>query len=347
MTVCGPEQAANWCPVTKEEVLPSVVALLPEGPAWRAAQEEGTVMRAYWSTLAGVLAYAYLRICAFVDELFCATAKESLDQWQLEYGIGDPCDPYGHNLCAKIAAAGGARCDYFVDVARNAGWVITCRDMYSDPEPIAGCFEVGCTPLAGPYEIVNDGSNLGLGQLGGCSYGEIVAHPQRDYWNTDLVKFASCPVPGSSLGLGPQGDESCCFIVGYYEVDTSQPIVETDACVLGNTITFECPRQGVPAFVRGPCDLTGNYKTTYTNAFRWEVVIDIPASEALQGVTLVPEEYTLSAAGRMMAGGILNVDDGSYGGTPLCMPVDPQFPLCFIDRVKPAHTVLVTQVKLE
>ena len=100
-------QADTWCPSTTDEVLPSVLGLLPHGPAWEASQVKGTVMNMFWRSVAAALAYLHLRLCAYVPEFFCATVVESRDQWNAEYGIGiDSCDPYGYSLCAKETTLG-------------------------------------------------------------------------------------------------------------------------------------------------------------------------------------------------------------------------------------------------
>ncbi|TNY10624.1 hypothetical protein EW662_21980, partial [Escherichia coli] len=75
-----------------------------------------------------MLSYTYQRLCKYVDEFFCKTVNESLDQWIAEYGLDDECDPYGHSLCIKVAAQGGATCDYFVQMAQLSGWSIACED---------------------------------------------------------------------------------------------------------------------------------------------------------------------------------------------------------------------------
>lgn len=350
----GPGPDPNWCPQTTDEAFDSVIGLLPPGRAWASALDEGTPENGYWRAFASVLAFTYKRLCEYVDEFFCHSAKESLDQWIAEYGLDDPCDPYGHNLCVKVAAQGGATCDYFVEIAALSGYDITCTDLSKDPEPIAGCFEVGCTPLGPTPLYLPYGANEGFGQRG-CDWGgEVTNHPDPEKWENGRTAGAYCAVPGSNLGYGPDADESCCFVVGYYEMPTGEPeaAVTTYCQDNGDVITFECPRRDVPfdpspsaaARTAGPRDSTGNY-IEWGNAFVWQIEIN--------GVTLpAPVEasnnYTSSSAGCLMAGAIAELPDGSYGGTPLCAekagPEQASLTLCFLERIAPAHTTLIQKV---
>lgn len=354
----GPQ--ANWCPRTTDDALPSVLGLLPPGPAWEGAKIEGTVQNSYWRAYANILGFTYGRLCDFVDEFFCHSVKESLDQWIEEYGLDNTCDPYGHNLCVKVAAQGGSTCDYFVSMAALSGWVITCTDTSNIPEPVAGCFEVGCTPL-GPTPVYTGlGSRIGYGQQGACDYGEVVDHPDPGSWDTSKTAQSMCPVPGSNLGQGPDTDESCCFIVGYYDFNTPPVVLEGDFCKsVDNTIYFDCPRNAL-LDDSSPCpttpnelrnlDDTGNY-SEWGHAYTWEVGIDIGASQAAQasaGPAPDPDE-TVSAAGNFMVGlPLFSTDGSSPGGTPLCFdnPVgqQPTFALCFLESIKPAHTQLNVKV---
>lgn len=353
---CPPGQQAILCPRATDDVLPSVLGLLPPGPAWDGAKVAGTVQNTYWRAYSNVLAYLYGRMCDFVDEFFCATVKESRDQWVAEYGLDDPCDPYGYNLCVKVAAEGGATCEYFVGIAAQAGWAISCYDNSKDAEPVAGCFQCGCTPLGPTPLYMPSGSRNGYGEIGACDYGEVVQHPDTQYWETTRTLLASCKVPGSNLGQGPDTDESCCFITGYYDFNPSVVYTAGDFCQAeGNTITFECPRVGVPADTNpmpvprqtGVFDDSGNY-LEWGNAHVWTVTVDIAASQAA-----TPSQPTSadtdpsSQAGCFMAGNII-LSDGSIGGTPLCADgtASPQasFALCFLDRIKPAHTQLNLKV---
>jgi len=139
------------CP-TRDETLAALLALLPRGRAWQsnlggpepyrdaafsagsfdpaaydAKPTSGSVMYRFWSAVAGVIDFAHQRLCALALEMFCATANETRDQWMIEYGLPDPCDAYP-DLCTKVAATGGTRCEYFAVIASRAGWAIWCDD---------------------------------------------------------------------------------------------------------------------------------------------------------------------------------------------------------------------------
>ena len=354
---CPTGPTPNVCPPTNADVMDSVLGLLPPGLAWEGAQIEGTVQNSYWRAYANVLNFLYARMCSFVDEFFCHTVNESLDQWVAEYGLNDPCDPYGNNLCAKVAATGGATCDYFVSIAQGAGWDIACHDLSKDPEPIAGCFEIGCTPLGPTPTYCGPATNLSYGQRGLCQFGEVVAHPEPSFWDNAKTGMATCPVPGSNLGHGPDTDESCCFIVGWYEYNPPAPPTIPDYCQsTGDTIYFDCPRVDVPKDpipgviprqVHQTYDSTGNY-SEWGNSFIWIVTVNVGPSQVLQQTQAAPVQETISAAGNFMVGNIVFSEDGTIGGTPLCTDVpaspEPTFILCFLDRIKPAHTTLIVEV---
>jgi hypothetical protein len=353
-----------------------VLGLLPPGPAWEAAGITGTIQNQYWSSFANLIGYTYGRLCAFVNEFFCATVNESMDQWVAEYGLDDPCDPYGFNLCVKVAAESVTTCPEFVAISALSGWVITCTDQYIDP--IAGCSMAGCTQL-GPTPVYNPmGSALGTGDECLCNYGEVTKHPDPTKWQNGNTAGAICPVPGTTLGQGSLGyDEPCCHPCGYYTFAVDPATIREDACQISDTILFDCPannfeQAGIPCPevpTVGWKDSTGNY-TDWGQAFCWQVTVDIAASRLLQQANAAaalaaennfiiqqggtpPAPYTSPQAGwfptNAMAGNIpSNVANALYGGTYLCSDStassDPTFALCFLDLIKPAHTTLNVKV---
>jgi hypothetical protein len=336
-----------------------VQGLFPPGPSFHSVNVEGTQQYHYWRAFSNVLGYTYSRLCDYVDEFFCATVNESRDQWIEEYGLNDPCDPYGHNLCLKVAAEGGATCDYFVQMAALSGLSITCNAA-DIPEPIAGCFEVGCTPLGPTPTFVGRGSRLGYGQQNVCDFGEVVDHPNPDKWENGRTNGASCPVPGSNLGDGPDQYESCCMIVGYYDFHVD--VLPTDSSYCQNastTITFECPLspRGTDT---SPCpttpdvtrqlDATGNY-SDWGHAYVWEVTVDLsatPIPPTTPGSEPDPDAPSSQAGCFMVGLPLFTTDGSSAGGTELCAEfagaIDPTFTICFLDRIKPAHTTLNVKV---
>ncbi|MFZ5715748.1 MAG: hypothetical protein ACOY3N_23220 [Bradyrhizobium sp.] len=74
-----------------------------------------------------MLFYVNGRLCDLREEFWCATHKETHDLWMAEYGLPDDCDPFP-DLCIKVAAIGGTRCEYYAAIAARMGWSIECAD---------------------------------------------------------------------------------------------------------------------------------------------------------------------------------------------------------------------------
>lgn len=142
---------ALHCP-TREQMIDIAVALLPRGRAWqnhetgpdagapggfskKAFQNDAfavdyrppSVLRQFWAAVGEFLTFTAQRFCALRLEFWCATHSETHDLWMKEYGLPDACDPFP-DLCAKVAAIGGTRCEYYAMIAARAGWDIRCID---------------------------------------------------------------------------------------------------------------------------------------------------------------------------------------------------------------------------
>lgn len=139
------------CP-TLEEITQATLALLPRGRAWQtneggpqpgrdiafaptAFQETAfattgqrvSILWRYWRSYAVVLHYLTQRLCALREEFWCQTINETRDEWMVEYGLPDECDPFP-DLCTKVAAIGGTRCEYYALIASRVGWSIECLE---------------------------------------------------------------------------------------------------------------------------------------------------------------------------------------------------------------------------
>jgi hypothetical protein len=66
----------------------------------------------------------------------------------MEYGLPDACDPYP-DLCVKVSALGGARCEDYAAIAVRAGWTIQCKTTYDGCGGQAGCFFPGKSTVGG------------------------------------------------------------------------------------------------------------------------------------------------------------------------------------------------------
>jgi hypothetical protein len=147
--------SADPCPAPLQcrsaaEVLQAILQLLPRGRAWQSneggprmglvrAFDPGvfddppfptqsrvqSIMLGFWRAVANCVTFILSRYCDLRLEFWCATHKETHDLWMAEYGLPDACDPFP-DLCTKVAAIGGTRCEYYAAVAARAGWSITC-----------------------------------------------------------------------------------------------------------------------------------------------------------------------------------------------------------------------------
>lgn len=138
-----------FCP-TEPQIRDQILALLPRGRAWQTneggpikgwepafdansfnpnafqtTRRKFSVLWQYWAAFASVVYFLHQRLCALRMEFWCATKTETLDQWMVEYGLPDACDPFP-DLCTKVSALGGTRCEYYAAVAARGGWSIEC-----------------------------------------------------------------------------------------------------------------------------------------------------------------------------------------------------------------------------
>lgn len=140
------------CP-TLAEVLASALKLLPKGRAWQTHEggpappvdrgfnpgafdndafstrsKPGSTLFRFWKAVAACFTFATQRLCDLRLEFWCATHKETHDLWMAEYGLPDACDPFP-DLCTKVAAIGGTRCEYYAAIAARSGWSISCIEQ--------------------------------------------------------------------------------------------------------------------------------------------------------------------------------------------------------------------------
>jgi hypothetical protein len=167
------------CPTVIESIT-ATLGLLPRGRAWPAndaggilarfldwldglaavpsAYPAGFVQAGFFAAIGAFRNYLETRLCALRLEFWCATMSETRDQWMADYGLPDPCDPFP-DLCVKVSAIGGARCEYFNSIIARLGWTAECY------ERTARCgMQAGCSGgvAGGSYAIAGDSSYLGL-----------------------------------------------------------------------------------------------------------------------------------------------------------------------------------------
>ncbi|MCW5690284.1 MAG: hypothetical protein KIT76_17205 [Pseudolabrys sp.] len=124
-------------------------AAAPSADAWPA----GFVQAGYFAAVGAVRNFIETRLCALRREFWCSTHSETHDQWMIEYGLPDACDPFP-DLCTKVAAIGGTRCEYYVAIAEGAGWSIDCSSRRDQCGVSAGAGKAG---RARPGVRVKDG----------------------------------------------------------------------------------------------------------------------------------------------------------------------------------------------
>jgi hypothetical protein len=154
------------CP-TRLQIFRQLVMLLPRGNAWQSNDVAGqaytltmaqpgfaqtglfqtlsrplSVMHAFWSAVADFFYRLTQLLCALRLEFWCATQTQTRDLWLAEYGLPDACDPFP-DLCAKVAATGGTRCEYYSEIAARAGWSIECENVFSAICAMVGAFLAG------------------------------------------------------------------------------------------------------------------------------------------------------------------------------------------------------------
>lgn len=164
-----PKERPFRCP-TFFESFSSTALLWPRGRAWPVMESStpsryfawltalagaipidwptGFVQAGWTAAIAHLRNYCEQRLCDLREEFWCASHNETHDQWMIEYGLPDPCDPFP-DLCTKVAAIGGTRCDYYAMIAARAGWTIECLTVDNNCGADAGCAEAGCSE-AGP-----------------------------------------------------------------------------------------------------------------------------------------------------------------------------------------------------
>lgn len=117
---------------TQEQYRQALANNLPQGEIFRGKGIVGTVIY----NLLLSLAYTYSRFDDraddLINEMFPQTVIESLDEWELEYGLPDPC--YGDVeltteerqkiLLTKFASIGGQNPEYYINIASNLGFTV-------------------------------------------------------------------------------------------------------------------------------------------------------------------------------------------------------------------------------
>lgn len=119
-----------------DDLAPSLYAMLPQGAAWRtpdaAAFDANSRLGGFLRGFAGVLAATYRRLFGIAMESTATTLVASLEDWEADFGLPDPClgdnpglDARLASLVAKIRSKGTITPADFVALAASVGHDVT------------------------------------------------------------------------------------------------------------------------------------------------------------------------------------------------------------------------------
>lgn len=193
------------------------------GPPAAADWPTGFVQAGWFASLASVRNYVETRLCALREEFWCATHVETHAEWMAEYGLPDPCDPFP-DLCVKVAAIGGTRCEYYVEIAARAGWSIECSDEVAQCGAEAGCSEAGCDEAAGRTSM--------------CRLIITVNLEESDAYvgGWQVLPYAGCFEAGFPLACDPNIDALKCIMerIVHAHVEVVYEIIEPSLYLMAN-----------------------------------------------------------------------------------------------------------------
>lgn len=167
----GPILMAGWeffNPEGLAQCFDARAAKVPPGWAMEGAADVATRVGAETLANAEIAYDVTKRAVELLLEWACGTARHTLPEWWADYGLPDDCGI--DNLCAKVAAVGGATCEYFADLGALLGYDITCDDI--PPEIQAGCWALGVDPMPPDPVFSGGGCELGYAYLGLCPDGD-------------------------------------------------------------------------------------------------------------------------------------------------------------------------------
>ncbi|MER8403556.1 DUF2313 domain-containing protein [Mesorhizobium sp. M1307] len=133
-----------------------LTALLPKGAAWGTPDNQAldplSVLSRFWRAVGSAFADAYRALFGVALESTAVTLVTSLDDWEIEYGLPDPClgpdqtiDSRMRSLLLKIRSGGTITPADFIKLAADAGYAISIEE----PTP----FRAGASTCGGPEAI--------------------------------------------------------------------------------------------------------------------------------------------------------------------------------------------------
>ena len=181
-----PPQADILSDPADETAAGFLTALLPKGAAWgtpdNQALDPGSVLAGFWRAIGSAFGDVYRALFGVVLESTATTLVNSLDDWELEYGLPDPClgpdatiDERMRSLLRKVRSGGTVTPADFIQLAADAGYSITIEE----PTP----FRMGASAMGGSEA------------LGG-------GYPSEYVW---VVKVPGVSVTPFRMGVGRMG----------------------------------------------------------------------------------------------------------------------------------------------
>lgn len=126
---------------------------MPRGVAWLSVFDPTSVMYGYFRAIATTYQWANDQFCQSLREFFCATRLWLTDDYMVEFGLPDPCNP---NLdpCSLLPIE-SAKCGDLVTFAADAGWSLVCAELYQTASlcAVTGCASTGAGFAAGALLI--------------------------------------------------------------------------------------------------------------------------------------------------------------------------------------------------
>ncbi|WP_287268448.1 putative phage tail protein [Mesorhizobium sp.] len=133
-----------------------LMAVLPKGAAWGTPDNQAldplSVLARFWRAIGSALGDAYRALFGVALESTAVTLVTSLDDWEIEYGLPDPClgpdqtiDMRMRSLLLKIRSGGTITPGDFIKLAADAGYTIKIEE----PEP----FCMGGSDMGGDDEL--------------------------------------------------------------------------------------------------------------------------------------------------------------------------------------------------